>query len=338
MSSPHLSICIATLNRAAYLGATLESLIAQAPDEVEIVIVDGASTDNTEEVVRRFQRDFPRLTYLRLPAKGGVDQDYCRAVDLARGEYVWLFTDDDLIKPGAVAAVLQASREGHSLIVVNAEVRDPDLRRVLARSRLPFRADRVYNPAPAEQDRLLAEVGDYLSFIGGVVVQRALWAAREKARYWGSEFVHVGVLFQAPLPGTALVLAEPWIQIRYGNAQWTSRFFEVWMFKWPQLIWSLEQRATAARRRVTPPEPWRSLWALFLFRARGAFSESDYQRLIAPRLRSPFQRGLARLMAHLPGCLANGLASVYAWARRYHLLAVDLRNSPFAIQSCWRRS
>ena len=78
-----LSICIATLNRGAFIGETLESIIRQATDEVEIVVVDGASTDNTEEVVRGFQQRWPRLNYLRLPEKGGVDRDYDRAVALA---------------------------------------------------------------------------------------------------------------------------------------------------------------------------------------------------------------------------------------------------------------
>jgi abequosyltransferase len=50
--TPHLSICIATLNRARFLKETLARILGQASDEVEVVIVDGASSDGTEEVVR----------------------------------------------------------------------------------------------------------------------------------------------------------------------------------------------------------------------------------------------------------------------------------------------
>lgn len=63
MSSTQLSICIATLNRAAFIGQTLDSIIRQATDEMEIVIVDGASSDNTKEIVEHYQRQFPRLRY-----------------------------------------------------------------------------------------------------------------------------------------------------------------------------------------------------------------------------------------------------------------------------------
>lgn len=332
-----LSLCIATLNRGDYLGATLDSIVTQATDEVEIVIVDGASTDDTEAVVRRYMQTFDRLRYLRLDVKGGVDRDYCRAVELARGEYCWLMTDDDLLKPGALAAVLAAIRRPYALVVVNAEVHSADMARLLVPRRLDFDGDRVYRATDADRQRLLAEVGDYLSFIGGVVIQRQLWASREKEPYFGSEFVHVGVIFQAPLPGDTLVLAEPLIMIRYGNAQWTTRYFQVWMFQWPGLIWSLPRLPDAVKRRVSHPEPWRRAWALLLFRARGAYGLDDYHAWIAPRAGSAPGKLAARLIAQLPGCVLNLLASLYARARRYHPLLVDLGRSRFSYRQCWTR-
>jgi abequosyltransferase len=76
-------------------------------DDIELLVVDGASTDNTEDVVRIFAQKESRLRYVRLSAKGGVDQDFDRSVELACGEYCWLY-DDDLLKPGAVDAVKEA--------------------------------------------------------------------------------------------------------------------------------------------------------------------------------------------------------------------------------------
>ena len=107
MNRPILSICIATYNRAGFIGETLDSIIAQMDDDVEILVVDGASTDNTEGIMREYTQKESRIRYVRLSAKGGVDQDYDKSVELARGEFCWLFTDDDLLKPGAVAAVKQ---------------------------------------------------------------------------------------------------------------------------------------------------------------------------------------------------------------------------------------
>jgi len=337
MSEPRLSICIATLNRAEFIGATLDAILEQACDELEIVVVDGASTDATESVVRARAARFPRLRYLRLEAKGGVDQDFCRAMEAARGEFCWLMADDDLVKPGGVAAVLAATRRGAGLIIVNAEVRNADLSEVIAARRLPFREDRTYQPTQEGRHRLLAETGEYLSFIGGVVIRRAWWESRDRAAYLGTEFVHVGVIFQSPLPGSALVLAEPWIVIRYGNAQWTSRYFQIWAFKWPGLIWSLPGIPDAVRRRVSRPEPWRRPGALLLYRARGVYSLAEYRKWIEPRPGSWWSRWMARAIARFPGRGANALALLYAQARRYRPLLIDLRDSPYYFPGVWAR-
>ena len=211
MTAVKLSICIATLNRGAFIGTTLDSIIAQATDEVEVVIVDGASTDNTEEVVRGFQERFQRLNYVRLPAKGGVDRDYDRTVEHAQGEYCWLMSDDDILKPGAIKAVLEAARAGYALIVVNAEVRQANLATVTVPGLLPTTYDRIYGPA--EFERFFADTGTYMSFIGCVIIRRGIWLERERERFFGTEFIHIGVIFQRQLPGDVLVIARPWIAI-----------------------------------------------------------------------------------------------------------------------------
>src|SRR5205823_13927961 len=100
----------------------------------------------------------------------------------------------------------------------------------------------------------------------------------------GSLFIHFGVVFQSPLPRTALAIAKPWIAIRYGNAMWTSRGFEIWMFKWPELVWSMPF-PESAKAHVVAREPWRNPTRLMLFRAMGAYSRAEYRSLIAPRLK-----------------------------------------------------
>jgi len=303
-----LSICIATLNRAEFIGETLESIVSQVTPEVEVVVVDGASTDNTGEVVKGIAARCRGLRYVRLDQKGGVDQDYCKAVELAVGEYCWLFTDDDLLKPGAIAAVLAAAHGDYSLIVVNAEVRTADLAVCLQARRVHLAGDRVYPPSAPQRHYLLADAGDYLSFIGGVVMKRTVWSQRERARYFGTVFIHVGVIFQSPLPGEALVLAQPWIIIRYGNAQWVARSFEIWMFKWPNLVWSFPDYPDWAKKRVVAREPWRSLPHLLLYRATGRYTLKEYQAWLDPRLSSPWKKRVLSTIAKAPITPLNWLA------------------------------
>ena len=240
-----LSICIATLNRGDFIGETLDSIAAQSDARIEIVVLDGGSTDNTEQIVRRFQTRFPHFNYIRQASPHGVDRDFNTAVEAASGEYCWLMPDDDLLKPGAIDVVLRACERRVDLIVVNAEVRTCDFQSLLVPNLLGFDGERTYEPT--EIERLFEETAGYLSYIGAVVIRKEVWLARDRASYFGSYFVHFGVIFQAPLPGSALALGDPLISIRYGNAQWRPKEFEIWMFRRPELVRSLTTISDALR-------------------------------------------------------------------------------------------
>ncbi len=338
MKNPTLSICIATLNRGDFIGATLESIIYQAGEQVEIVILDGASTDNTEDVVRQYQERFPRLRYFRRNANMGVDRDFAEAVALAQGEYCWLFSDDDLLKPGAIQVVLDAFKNQCGLVIANAEVRNADLSKLLQRQILPLTANRTYKPNQNQQ--LLMDAGNYLTFIGCVIIKRELWNAREKEKYFGTYFAHAGVIFQSPLPEDTLVIAKPLITIRYGNAMWLAKYFEVWMFKWPNLLWSFAGYPDSVKLQVCPKEPWRRMKTLLLHRAKGSYTINEYMEWLEPRLDSYWTRAVAKAIACFPSCSANLLGILYYHAFCRHpgrlLILLDLTNSPFYFWK-WRK-
>lgn len=332
-----LSVCIATRNRADAIGPTLEALIEQCGDRVEVVVVDGASTDATAEVVGALARRHDCLRYFPQTVNSGIDGDFDKAIELARGEYCWLLSDDDIPLPGAMARVLAACAESPQVVVVDAEVYSADLSRPLKARRMGFSGERRYGAG--EMDHLLADCGDALSFIGALVVRRDLWLARERRAYYGTEFVHVGVVFQAPLPGTAIALGMPLLRIRYGVGNWIRRSFEVWMFKWPKLIWSFDHIDAAARARVTPQRPWRSAASLLLYRAKGWYTREGYERLIRPAPGTAREKLLPAIIARLPGALVLWLAWLAMSLRpeRYAGSLLDLRLSPHA-PAGWRRA
>jgi glycosyltransferase involved in cell wall biosynthesis len=323
-----LSVCIATFNRAGLIGETLRSIVPQMTDETELVIVDGASTDTTADVVQEFAGADERIRYHRLDKNSGVDKDFNTAVEIARGHYCWLMSDDDLLKPGAVARVMSALESSPSLVIVNAETRTPDLRSVLKPNMLRISQDERY--APSEGEQLFIRAGQYLSFIGCVVIRRDLWLSRNRDPYYGSLFIHVGVIFQRRLPGDAIVLSEPLISIRYGNAMWTPRSLEIWMFKWPALVWSFTDFSEGARDRVYRRKPYLRLSTLALFRAKGALGLTNYARSIAPNISSPLRKLAGYAIAATPGVLVNTIISLILRSRptREEMPLFELRTSP----------
>jgi len=308
-----LSICIPTINRAAFIGETLESIVAQLVPGVEIVIVDGGSKDGTDRVVGTFAERFPQIRYVNtgLDAKAsnsGFGADCSLAVNLASGSHCWLMTDDDVLRPGAVSRVLAAVRAGHDVAIVSCEVRDLQLQETLVESRPGFVEDRIFDAST--WDDFFRKVVVHLTFVGAVVVRRSLWLERRPEDYFESGFVHVGVLFRSPVPGTVLVIADPLIVIRNGNGQWNARAFDIFMLHWPQLLWSFDGVSDAAKQAVTPREPWQLLRVLLLQRALGRYSTREFDG-IRERIAPAWRRAIARMIAKLP------LRTLYWPARLY---------------------
>lgn len=336
MTKPLLSICIATYNRAGYIGETLESIIPQITDEVEIVVVDGASTDDTSNVVKNYVEVCKQINYIQLPSKGGVDQDYCKAVEFAKGEYCWLFPDDDMLRPGAIRAMLNEIHKGYSLIVVNAQVMNRDFSKVLEKKLLQIDANELYDESKLEQ--LFHRVIPYISFIGCVVINRDLWMQREKKRYFGTEFIHVGVIFQATLPAGALVMAEPYITIRYGNAQWTRRAFEIWLFKWPNILRSFVHISEQSRQEYQKTPSWRRLRKIIIYRAMGSYSLKEYQKWFASASSSFWWKAVVLFIAVIPACFVNLFMLSYFKMIKKDTLMVDcLKNNENNIINIVRR-
>jgi len=322
-----LSICIATYKRAAFIGETLESIIAQLVPGVEIVVVDGASPDDTAGVVAPIAARCPALRYHRERENSGADGDFDKAVGYASGEYCWLMPDDDLLLPGAVARVLRELEAAPDLLVVNAEVRNFDLSRTLVRHR--FDVERDFEDQGGSE-AFFVRAANFLGYIGAVVIRRSVWLARERAAYYGCQFIHIAVIFQKPIGGVR-VLADPLVAIRNGNALWTPRGFEIWTFKWPELLWSFDGYGEAAKRAVFPREPWRGLRYLLLSRALGAYSMAEFRRYLA-KVAHGGARAAAWLIATLPGAPVN-LAAVFYYGlfrRGQRVELYDLLGSPHA--------
>lgn len=303
-----LSICIATYNRGNFISETLDTILSQLEFGVELLVVDGASPDNTHEVLAHYVSRYPEIRYYREQVNSGVDRDYDKAVGYAKGEYCWLMSDDDLMKPGAIQRVLAAIDGKSDLIVVNSEIWNADFSEKLLDRRLKIAADIEYGKN--EREQFFIGTANQLGFIGCVVIKRSFWLSRDRASFYGTLFIHVGVIFQHKAIETAKVISEPLIAIRDGNATWAARTFEVWAIKWPELIWSFPDFSETSKQAVCPQEQWRQYKFLFYHRAMGSYSLAEFHKFLSSRA-----NGLAWAKAYsvaaFPGKAANLIVVLY---------------------------
>lgn len=104
---PLVSLLVPTYGRADLLALTLRSAMDQTWDELEIVVADDCSPDHTEEVVRELAREDERIRYVRQPHNLGNFGNSRFLLHEARGDYLKLLLDDDLLMPRHVEALVE---------------------------------------------------------------------------------------------------------------------------------------------------------------------------------------------------------------------------------------
>lgn len=91
---PEVTFVVPCYNYGRYVAEAVESLLAQTRQELEIIVVDDASTDNTPEVLKAY-RGHPRIQLLRHEQNQGHIASYNEALALAQGKYVGILSADD---------------------------------------------------------------------------------------------------------------------------------------------------------------------------------------------------------------------------------------------------
>lgn len=104
-SAPRVSVIVSTFNGQRYIRRTIEALLCQTLRDLELIIVDDGSTDDTRRIIRGIEDD--RIVLLHNDRNLGIAASQNRALSFAKGGYIALQDHDDLSVPGRLE--LQAS-------------------------------------------------------------------------------------------------------------------------------------------------------------------------------------------------------------------------------------
>jgi len=108
LSSPLVSVIIPTYNSENFIRLTLESVLSQSYQNIEIIIVDDNSSDSTLDIIKDISEDNPKIKYYSLPVNTGTPaapRNY--GVSMSKGEFIAFIDSDDLWHPEKI--VLQLS-------------------------------------------------------------------------------------------------------------------------------------------------------------------------------------------------------------------------------------
>lgn len=195
-SSPLLSICIPTYNGSPAIFDLIESLLQSKRDDFQIVISDDCSVDDTWSRINKIASLDSRLVCYRNQLNLGMDRNFAQSVVLAKGSYVWLCGQDDMISTTGLDRVLY-------FLAVN---RDVDFIYFNHAKRVESATGSYLIEAAIQSEHVFGKgLTEFIlhtkyrlpTFLPTYLMRRDLWNSVDIEKYYGTCYCQVGVFLEA---------------------------------------------------------------------------------------------------------------------------------------------
>jgi glycosyltransferase involved in cell wall biosynthesis len=126
---PLVSIICLCYNHERFIAEALDSVLAQTYSNLEIIIVDDCSTDNSVAIIKNYLRQYPQLTFISTGTNQGNTKAFNMAWRASKGDYIIDFATDDVLLPERVAQQVQAFQQldkNYGVVYSDAEYIDDE--------------------------------------------------------------------------------------------------------------------------------------------------------------------------------------------------------------------
>lgn len=116
-----VSVIIPAYNHAQFVQDTIQSIIAQTYQNIELIILDDGSKDDTWQKIQEMksvcEKRFSKI-HFETKENEGTCKTLNKLISLAKGEYIYLIASDDLAKPDAIEKLLENIKSSKSIVAV----------------------------------------------------------------------------------------------------------------------------------------------------------------------------------------------------------------------------
>lgn len=189
-----VSICVPQYNRIEYLLLSLEQIAKQSYNDIEVVISDDCSTDETEDKIKKLHQHYRYpLIYSRNQHNCGYDRNYRRSIELATGDYCILIGNDDTLYDTETAGYLVdfLQKNNYPEIGFCNYVEDSDRAVVIERA--------FQTGVLGSGNNVALKNYSNFSFVGGIIYKRDEFLKYNTGKFDGSVFaqMYLGILMVA---------------------------------------------------------------------------------------------------------------------------------------------
>ncbi|PZA09405.1 hypothetical protein DNX69_25250 [Rhodopseudomonas palustris] len=286
---PLVSIVMPTRNHGRFIRASIDSVLSQDYPNIEFLVMDGASTDDTVDILNSYG---DRIRWISEPDKGQADA-INKGIARLHGDIVAYLNSDDILLPGAVAAAVACFREHPEcdMIYGNADYIDVDGRVIGAYATADYSLDRlmhdccVCQPAAFWRRRIADRIGtfdaslqtamdyDYwlrIATSGGIIRHTPRKLAQSRLHEDAKTLAMRGIIYQEIFDICGR--HGGYVSLNYFFGLWSYRFYESWrggerlralaphLYRFPAVLHFSSQALTLASNPVTLRYVARSLY------------------------------------------------------------------------------
>lgn len=243
-SNKLLAIVIPTYNRADFLDYNLKNHIPILKEHnIQIFISDNASTDNTENIVKKWMKEYDFLFYSKNEINIGPDANFEKALKMPKTDYVWLLGDTSFFNKIEFNLLLnRIDDNSFDMIVTNSE----------------NRVKGIETTVFTNHNELLTTLGWHMTQISSLMFSKELLSKANFSRYYNSNFIQTGIIFE-------YLSLKSYIEVLWNNdvsvnlikldnikkESWQNQTFPIWLKNWPNFIFSLPPIYTLESKELT---------------------------------------------------------------------------------------
>ena len=233
-----LTIAVPTYNRADVISQSLDSIINQKNNQVEIIVCDNASTAKTSEILQSYINKYG-IKYYRSEKNGGMDFNFLNCLKYAQGEYVLLLSDDEILLPGAVLKIIELiDNNKPDYINLNSAIFLKNVNEINENSKPRIELKEETDLISTDKDKYMSYLGVFLTYLSATIIKRENYLKiLNPEKYYGTYFMHAHIVLDT-LEGDdkkVIITKTPLVAARIDNSGGFN-LYEVWVREYKKLL------------------------------------------------------------------------------------------------------
>lgn len=228
-----LTIAIPTYNRSEKLKNTLERVLNYIEGlAVELLVSDNASTDDTFLIVQELKKN-SNISYYRNEENLGFDGNFLNCLSNAKGEYIWLLGDDDIVLENAVESVLEALELKPVCLHLNTCMIIDEDKEVFGEGRFDENGVLCYR----DGNEFIKDIGIYVTFLSSLVFRNDLVKKVDNMlQYCGTNFLQSHVFLELLKNKGCYCIVTQKCVAELGNRTVNYDLLETWLKNYGDLL------------------------------------------------------------------------------------------------------